>query len=348
MTDDSQISALERLTKLRDTGVLTPEEFELEKAKLLAGPASKSAPFYRRLWFVVLLTCLLVTFPIALIILLTGDVFKRASGALIPIKRTTRRIYAGALVLWLGALIIQAYLHPTSISEAWKASADRDQTASNTTASSPTSPPLACDSSDAADMVKSAIEDSATSGIVATKVMDYGHAKELWFDTDDNARFCQADAELNTGSTPLSFRLYYGPSGTALVEVKQGADAFNVQELKDLVAASKQIAVQKAKQQTSTAPAAAPTQPQPNADTDSTGDPEFDAVVAKLSKAAHAVADSLPDDRKADFTREESDWTTATDQKCSAEANGDANALRNCYMREAEGRLQALSAMQGN
>lgn len=114
MNHDEVFSALEQLSKLRESGVLTEAEFTSQKAKVLGQIAMPSVPFYRRLWFVVLLTCLLFTFPIALLILLTGDVYKRASGEAgrIPIKRNTRYVYAGALVLWIVALIAKEIFHP--------------------------------------------------------------------------------------------------------------------------------------------------------------------------------------------------------------------------------------------
>lgn len=118
MTDDSQISALERLTKLRDSGALSEEEFASEKAKLLTG--APNPPFFRRLWFVVLLTCLLLTFPISLLILVTGNVFKRtADGSLAPLKNKTRYIYAALLALWAIGAIVRAIIH----SGDWEASA---------------------------------------------------------------------------------------------------------------------------------------------------------------------------------------------------------------------------------
>ena len=40
-------------------------------------PMPVRAPFFRRLWVVVLMTCLLIPMPIAMIVLLTGPVYRR-------------------------------------------------------------------------------------------------------------------------------------------------------------------------------------------------------------------------------------------------------------------------------
>jgi hypothetical protein len=112
MSNDDQLQALERLAKLRDSGALTEEEFAAKKAAILNETASVHAPWYRRLWFVVLLTCLVLTFPIALIILVTGDVYKKADGVRVPIGNKTRYIYASILGLWLAAAIIRSIMYP--------------------------------------------------------------------------------------------------------------------------------------------------------------------------------------------------------------------------------------------
>jgi len=132
MSDDSQISALERLTKLRESGALTEGEFTAQKAAILATSASipSHVPFYRRLWVVVTLTCLILTFWVSLIILATGDVYRRAKGgSLTPIKRTTRRVYAGLLALWVIGLVVKAVIDPSSLNQEWANSAPAQSTA---------------------------------------------------------------------------------------------------------------------------------------------------------------------------------------------------------------------------
>jgi Short C-terminal domain len=99
MSNDDQLQALERLAKLRDGGALSADEFAAKKAAILNEAATVHAPFYRRLWFVVLLTCLILTFPIALIILLTGEVYKKVRGTRKPISNKARYIYASILGL---------------------------------------------------------------------------------------------------------------------------------------------------------------------------------------------------------------------------------------------------------
>jgi hypothetical protein len=109
MTED-YISDLERLAKL--------------------GSGAQVAG-YRRLWVVVLLTILLITFPIALIILLTGPVYRKRAKDLQPISKAGRYIYAALLALWLAAIIAKAVLHPGD----WGDSAVQQPTATSSATS---------------------------------------------------------------------------------------------------------------------------------------------------------------------------------------------------------------------
>jgi hypothetical protein len=134
MPTDDQISALERLTKLRDTGALNEEEFASQKASILSGAslATPSVPFYRRLWLVVTLTCLIIPFWVALLILITGQVYKRAKDrSLVPIKGSSRFIYAGLLTLWLAAIIGKAIIDPISWQQEWRNNAPRSSSQSS-------------------------------------------------------------------------------------------------------------------------------------------------------------------------------------------------------------------------
>lgn len=248
MTDNGQINALERLAKLRDSGDLTPEEYQREKAKLLSGPSG--VPLYRRLWFVVTLTCLIVTFPVSLLILVTGDVYKKSkSEGLQPISTRARYVYAGALVLWILALVIRAALNPQSAEQAWNSNAvDEHQASVNKAVAEAPNLPIACDSTEAADEVKDALENGATSALVQIKVEDFGHAQELYFAKRSNARVCQADAVLNTGATTISYEIFFGPSGKQMVQVRQGIDAFHVDIIKALEATAAGMEAAKTKQ----------------------------------------------------------------------------------------------------
>jgi uncharacterized protein YecT (DUF1311 family) len=61
---------------------------------------------------------------------------------------------------------------------------------------------------------------------------DFGHPKELMFDRKANARYCEADAVLNTGETAISYRFFFGPSGSQMIEVTEGKDAFGTEAMK--------------------------------------------------------------------------------------------------------------------
>ena len=285
MSRDDQISALERLTQLRDSGVLTPEEFETQKAQILGSSQTGSAgtstepfvPFYRRLWVVVCLTMGLVTAPMALLCLATGPVYRRTSNGLTPIAGWARATYAGALGLWLAAVIYN--VSQGGLSEAYQANriakqesqaqevaqdtaaaGDRAEQPSQVQPSQPSqtaqagqmgqeSPtvvsgqPVACGSSQAAQMVRSALE-GGTNRVMGIQVLDFGGTQEWYFDEPNNIRYCQGRAELNTGSKRLGYRLYFGPSGTPLAEVREETHAFEVR-----IAIAKGMAEQQAAQQ---------------------------------------------------------------------------------------------------
>jgi len=138
--DDSQLAALERLTNLRDSGTLNDDEFATQKAAILARSAVQAAPLYRRLWAVVVLTCLLITFPIAMIILFTGEVYRRKEGVLSPISRSGRHVYAGLLALWLAALVGRAVILEKGGPTAQPATASSGPQADQVTASPPAQP----------------------------------------------------------------------------------------------------------------------------------------------------------------------------------------------------------------
>jgi len=246
MPNADQLSALERLTKLRETGALTEEEFTAQKAAILAGVTGSTAnrvPFYRRLWVVVTLTCLLLTSWLSLIVLVTGDVYKRAKdGSLIPIKPRTRHIYAGFLTLWFIAAIINAIIHPDVLKEDIAGRASTQASSGAPQAAVPSSSqasnaPDACDSSDASDMVKSALENAPGAQAESLKVLDFGKAQETWFDKAANIRRCAGVAYLNSGQTVVAYQLFFGPSGREMVQAETGDQA------------SMQIEVDKAKKE---------------------------------------------------------------------------------------------------
>lgn len=69
-------------------------------------------PLMRKLWFVVTLTCLILAFPVALIILATGDVYRWRDHGWHPISKGARYTYAALLGLWLAAAVVRfALLH---------------------------------------------------------------------------------------------------------------------------------------------------------------------------------------------------------------------------------------------
>lgn len=110
MTDDSHISALERLAKLKAEDAITDAEYMAQKSRLLG--TEPQVPFYRKLWVVVLLTVLVLTMPVALLVLATGNVYRKTDDGLVPISGKSRAIYAGVLVIWLAGAFVNATLFP--------------------------------------------------------------------------------------------------------------------------------------------------------------------------------------------------------------------------------------------
>ena len=90
--------------------------------------------------------------------------------------------------------------------------------------------PTECGSSDTIDNVKQAVGQPDASGSATQRLLDMGHEKELWYDAGNNIRYCNADAVLDSGQIKISYKLYFGPSGAALVEVQQGEDAYGALE----------------------------------------------------------------------------------------------------------------------
>jgi uncharacterized protein YecT (DUF1311 family) len=69
-------------------------------------------PSVRRLNVVVVLTVLLVTMPIVLLILATGNAYKKVEGRWQPIFPGARTTYAGILVVWLAGAFVYSALFP--------------------------------------------------------------------------------------------------------------------------------------------------------------------------------------------------------------------------------------------
>jgi hypothetical protein len=126
--------------------------------------------------------------------------------------------------------------------------------------------------------------------------LDFGHPQELFFDKKNNVRYCQADAELNTGSSKLSYRLYYGPSGSELVEVKDGEDAYGAREMAAEAAAAVQPQQSASNQAQVQSP---PSQPQQPAQAEQPTDTQTAQASAPLPAANQApptakFTDDLP------------------------------------------------------
>jgi hypothetical protein len=203
-------------------------------------PGVQWVPVYRQQWLLIVL--LLTISFLALVPLASGQIYRKQAGAglWVPIKRSTKIIYF-VLSFWLTAAILFHYVGPDDHTpkEASTASSNVSSSSSANSAADTPQPtaPAACDDSDAIDAVKGAIEDSPASKLVTIKVVDFGNAHELYFDKKSNVRFCEANALLNSGSTKISYRIFFGPSGDQAVEEQEGADAYNTAGMKITAAA---------------------------------------------------------------------------------------------------------------
>jgi len=179
---------------------------------------------------IILLTCLLFTFPIAMILLFTGDIYRKKNGGWQPIKTSSRMVYGSLLALWLVALVAKQIVSPTTLKEEIAnnqvvESQSRAETGdAGQPPEAPTNAIATCDAADTIEAVKSALE-GAGGPMVTVSVVDFGNAKEFVFDQEKQTRHCLADAVLNTGQTLVTYQIYRGPSGKLIVAAQTGEEA---------------------------------------------------------------------------------------------------------------------------
>jgi len=200
-------------------------------------PMPVRAPFFRRLWVVVLMTCLLIPMPIAMIMLLTGPVYRRKPDGWQPISNRARFIYGGLLVLWLVVATLKAFLQPGGIQGEWERSADpalvkTTQDAPATTTADPTPATAAssanssglptCDNPEVIQTAREAIDESPAGVTQGLRVRDVGKGHETFFQPERKLRRCVAEVMLNSGSSLMTYQVLYGPSGNLMVQAQVG------------------------------------------------------------------------------------------------------------------------------
>ncbi len=204
------------------------------------------APFFRRLSTVVVMTIALLLMPIAMLLILTGPIYRKRAEGWQPISNKARYAYGGILVVWLVAATAKAFLQPGGIEGEWERSADTTLAKTNssaanepTEAQAPEAPAPepepqqqasaerlpACDAEAVTDTVKEIIEENGGSNIQTVKVEDFGRVEETWKNPEQNVRRCAAEAILNTGGTRVTFQIGYGPSGKLIVQAQTGRTA---------------------------------------------------------------------------------------------------------------------------
>lgn len=199
-------------------------------------PVPAKAPFFRRLWVVVLMTCLLIPMPIAMIVLLTGPVYRRKPDGYRPISNRSRHIYGGALVLWLVVATLKAFLQPGGIQGEWERSADPTllKTTQNaptpaTADAAPTSSSAAkndglptCDNPEVIQTAREAIDESPAGVTEGLRVRDVGKGQETFFQPERKLRRCVAEVMMNSGGSLMTYQVLYGPSGNLMVQAQVG------------------------------------------------------------------------------------------------------------------------------
>lgn len=199
-----------------------------------------TAPIHRRLFVVILMTCSLLLMPVAMLVLLTGEVYRRTADGYQPISSKARLIYGGLLVCWLVAATAKAFLQPGGIQGEWERSADpakaitqvansNGDPRSATSAPSPT--PVAesglplCTDAQVIQTAKEAIDESPAGVTMGVRVRDVGTPQETFYEADRKVRRCVAEALLNNGPTLMTFQILYGPSGNLMVLAQVGDSA---------------------------------------------------------------------------------------------------------------------------
>lgn len=347
MSTEEHISTLERLAKLKAEGAIDEADFQAQKTRLMGSSAAK-VPFYRKLWFVVFLTCILLTFPIAFLILATGEVYKKASdGTRIPIKKSTRYIYAGLLALWFTALVIRSSVDPNYWKMDWNApsvsgassttnTSSTTSTTSNNSANTPSTTASAQDeigTCDDADMIEKAKVNFAETS--ASSLTDFANPKQLVYDKKNGIRFCGADASYNDGGSVFIYKIYKGPSGKTLVLASKSFSAFFGEMQFARASEKEQQAEDKVKDIVNKAKAL----PAQNIESELTNETnELDAV-------NKIIFDSLYEEQRSDFQSDIKNWTDEVEKEClpKAASPGKENANQGrCLIAATEIRIMGL------
>lgn len=192
-----------KLQNLRTQGILTDEEFETQKRKLIGTSPIPTAtseadgeslawsqiPLRRKWWFQVVVTLIIV--PVGLTLLVLVPSFRRKKGKIVPVERWFKIIFA-VLVVVVWAANLNGIVSGTR------------------TASVP-----ACDSRSAKNVVKDAIERNADGA--SLRLLDLRDVKELFYDSDKPERLCEGIAVLNSGNQAIRYRLWLSADRKAIL-----------------------------------------------------------------------------------------------------------------------------------
>jgi len=176
--------------------------------------------------------------PLAMILLLTGPVYRRKQDGYQPISNKARRIYGGALVIWLVVATLKAFLQPGGIQGEWERSADPSlvKTIQNaptragaapeaSSAASATAGLPSCDNPEVIQTAREAIDESPAGLTTGLRVRDVGKGQETLYEPGRKLRRCVAEAILSNGASLLTYQILIGPSGGIIVQAQTGDSA---------------------------------------------------------------------------------------------------------------------------
>jgi uncharacterized protein YecT (DUF1311 family) len=201
-----------------------------------ASSVPAKAPFFRRLSTVVAMTISLLFMPVAMILILTGQIYRKRDGGWQPISNRARYIYGSVLVVWLIAATVRAMLQPGGLKGEWERSADPALTkithaasAVNSPAGAPPSPSATtdgglptCDNSEVIQTAREAIAESPMGLTTGLKVVDAGKGQENLYDPESGVRRCATRVMLNTGASIMTYQVVTGPSGKLIIQAQVG------------------------------------------------------------------------------------------------------------------------------
>lgn len=211
---------IRKLAVLRDEGILSEEEFQVQKSTLVGSrepaiasrheeiskndppnfaPEWASLPVSKKWWFQALLTLLII--PVGLILMAAQKShFKKRDGSVAKRSLVTKLMF-GLLAVSVWAFNIFAL---TENGVVWVTA----------------NPKLSqCDSNLAKVALTDAIENNANANLQTLRLLDLTEIESISYDADSQTRTCNANFVLNSGTERLGYKMHTSSDGFLLVEI---------------------------------------------------------------------------------------------------------------------------------